>query len=97
MVRMNSADLLMPSRQLAVCHGLVIARMQSRASSNDVLPRLCSPVSFGILTREPYDPQRHRGDEVRQDPFDKKLWAEGQINWVLKRVSLVTRDIHAEG
>lgn len=72
--------------QLAVCHGLVAARMQANMGGTDVFANRCCPVSFGILSRELYDPRKHVGEKVVQDPHDKRRWAEGQINWILKQV-----------
>jgi len=78
--------------QLAVCHGLVAARMQANMGGMDVFANRCCPVSFGILSRELYDPTRHIGEKVVQDPHDNRRWAEGQINWILKQGQIVRAD-----
>ena len=49
-------------------------------------PLRCCPISFGIVCREEYDATKHQGEIVVIDPFDKKRWAERQINWIIKQV-----------
>ncbi len=74
-------------RQLAVVHGLVLARVQEEGPGPDPLDMRCCPISIGIVGREAYDPVKHLGELVVEDPFDKKRWAERQINWVLVQVN----------
>ncbi|KAK5119541.1 hypothetical protein LTR85_007369 [Meristemomyces frigidus] len=78
--------------QLAVLHGLVTARTQSNRGGPDIYAWRCCPVSYGILCREHYDPHKHQGETVVQDPYDKKRWAERQINWVIKQGQVVRAD-----
>lgn len=42
--------------------------------------------SYGIIVREPYDPQKHRGAYLEQDPHYNERWADGQIHWLIKQV-----------
>lgn len=82
-------------RQLAVIHGLVTARIQASRGGPDIYSLRCSPVSYGILCREPYDPIKHQGEPIAQDPYDKKRWAERQIDWIVKQGQLVPADYGA--
>ena len=72
--------------QLAVVHGLVMARVQAMKGGPEVLSTRRCPVSYGVLCRQPYDPLKHQGEDVEQDPLDKKRWAERQISWFIKQV-----------
>lgn len=75
------------SSQLAVVNGLVAARIQANQGGPDVYSLRCSPISYGILCRELYDPVKHQGEQIVQDPYDKKRWAERQIDWIIRQVS----------
>ncbi len=66
--------------QLTVCHGLVSSRIQSRRGGPEMYSLRMSPVSFGIVCREIYDPVKHQGEDISEDRYDKRRWAEGQIN-----------------
>lgn len=72
--------------QLAVCHGLVIARSQKLRGGTDVYAQRCSPVSYGLLCREIYDPEKHQGETLERDEFTNTTWALGQVNWIVRRV-----------
>jgi len=72
--------------QLAVTHGLVLARSQALKGGPEVLSTRKCPVSYGVVCREAYDPAKHQGADVEQDPLDKKRWAERQVSWFIKQV-----------
>lgn len=70
--------------QLAVAKGLVMDRTQALSRGVAVYTGRCSRVSYGVLTRLPYDKVNHRGARVTKDPLDGKLYAEDQIEWLIK-------------
>lgn len=76
-------------RQLAVVHGLVAARSQVLKSNSEIYKRRCSPVSYGILYRERYDPMKHQGEDLVYDHYDKQKYAEQQVNWIIKQVAFL--------
>ncbi|KAF9634279.1 hypothetical protein BFW01_g5174 [Lasiodiplodia theobromae] len=77
--------LLAPEPQLAVCHGLVMNRVQEITSEIPMYTSRRCRASYGILCREKYDPRRHAGEDVSVDEYDKKKWVDGQIHWVVKK------------
>lgn len=81
--------LLADMPQLVVVHGLVIARIQKVKMGVNVFSQKCCPISVGILCRKEYNEKEHQGEDVGLDPFDKKRWAERQIEWIIKKVSLL--------
>lgn len=80
---------LTPSRQLAVVHGLVLARIQASKGGPQIYSQRCCPVSYGIICRQRYDPQIHQGEDLVKDPHSKNYWAENQITWVVRQGDLV--------
>lgn len=74
------------ARQLAVVQGLVMDRIQAISRGTVVYKDRCCRVSYGVVSREPYDAVRHRGEKVVLDPLDNKKWAENQIHWLIKQV-----------
>ncbi|KAK5129854.1 hypothetical protein LTR08_002762 [Meristemomyces frigidus] len=81
----NMEVLVAEKPQLAVVYGLVLARIQALKGGNEVIPFRRCPVSYGVLCREPYDAIKHQGEDIEQDPYDKKRWAEKQVSWFVKR------------
>jgi hypothetical protein len=79
--------LLADMPQLVVVHGLVMARIQKAKIGVSVFSKKCCPISVGILCRKEYSEKEHQGEDVGLDPFDKKRWAERQIQWIIKQVS----------
>jgi hypothetical protein len=71
-----------------VAKGLVIDRVQKLTKGQAVYTGKCCRVSYGVLVRERYDSIRHRGEYVTKDPLDGIKWAEEQIDWLIKEVSL---------
>jgi hypothetical protein len=72
--------------QLAVVHGLVMDRVQQIKEGSIVYKERCCRNSYGIIVRQLYDPNIHKGEFVSQDPRDKKKWAEKQIHWFIRQV-----------
>ncbi|KAK5690909.1 hypothetical protein LTR97_012072 [Elasticomyces elasticus] len=81
----NMTILLASDPQLAVVHGLLIARTQSLKGGPEVLSARRCPISYGVLCRELYDEVKHQGEDVEQDPYTKKRFAEKQVSWFVKR------------
>ncbi|KAK4542172.1 hypothetical protein LTR36_007019 [Oleoguttula mirabilis] len=81
--------LLASEPQLAVVHGLVLARTQALKGGPEVLSSRRCPVSYGVLCRETYDQTKHQGEDIEQDPFDKKRYAEKQVSWFIKQGQVV--------
>ncbi|KAK5734826.1 hypothetical protein LTR17_008596 [Elasticomyces elasticus] len=42
-----------------------------------------------VLCRELYDEVKHQGEDVEQDPYTKKRFAETQVSWFVKRGNMV--------
>lgn len=82
--------LLADMPQLVVVHGLVMARIQKARIGVSVFSKKCCPISVGILCRKEYSEKEHQGEDVGLDPFDKKRWAERQIQWIIKQVRMST-------
>ena len=76
-------------RQLAVVQGLVMERIQELSAGSSVYTERCCPNSYGVVVRQPYDPIQHQGEDVIIDPRDKKKWAERQIHWLIRQVSII--------
>ncbi|KAK4957516.1 hypothetical protein LTR10_005481 [Elasticomyces elasticus] len=81
----NMTILLASDPQLAVVHGLLIARTQSLKGGPEVLSTRRCPISYGVLCRELYDAVKHQGEDVEQDPYTKKRFAEKQVSWFVKK------------
>ncbi|KAM3417239.1 hypothetical protein BST61_g5498 [Cercospora zeina] len=81
--------LLASDPQLAVAHGLVMARTQALRGAPEVLSSRRSHVSYGVLCREVYDSEKHQGEDVTQDAFDKKRYAEKQVHWFITQGQIV--------
>jgi hypothetical protein len=79
--------LLADMPQLTVVHGLVMARIQMAKIGVSVYSKKCCPISLGILCRQEYNEKEHQGEDISLDPFDKKRWAERQIEWIIRKVS----------
>ncbi|KAK4902200.1 hypothetical protein LTR27_001103 [Elasticomyces elasticus] len=81
----NMKILLASDPQLAVVHGLLIARTQSLKGGPEILSTRRCPISYGVLCRELYDAVKHQGEDVEQDPYSKKRFAEKQVSWFVKK------------
>ncbi|KAK5175057.1 uncharacterized protein LTR77_000194 [Saxophila tyrrhenica] len=81
--------LLANEPQLTVVHGLVMSRIQSTRGGPEMYSTRMCPVSFGVICREVYNPKKHMGEDVSEDPYDKQKWAEKQINWIIKQGQVV--------
>jgi hypothetical protein len=81
--------LLANEPQLTVVHGLVMSKIQTTRGGPDMYSLRCCPVSFGIVCREIYNPSKHQGEDIVQDPYDGRRWAERQINWIITQGQVV--------
>lgn len=75
--------------QLAVVQGLVMDRIQVISRGSVVFKERCCRLSYGMVCRELYDEARHVGEDITQDPRDRKKWAVNQIDWFVVQVGLV--------
>lgn len=80
--------LRVPKPQLAVCHGLVLDRIQQLKENRVVYKERFCRNSYGIIYRVEYDSAKHAGESVTYDPRDKKTYVLNQIDWFIKQVSL---------
>lgn len=63
-----------------------MARTQAVKGDQEIYARRCCPVSYGILCRERYDPEKHAGEQVSKDDYDDETWVVDQIAWIIKQV-----------
>ncbi|EXJ73469.1 uncharacterized protein A1O5_03230 [Cladophialophora psammophila CBS 110553] len=85
----NAKDLQIlrvPKPQLAVCHGLVLDRVQQIKANRSVYKERYCRNSYGVVVRREYDPKCHLGQPVIIDPRDNKIWVEKQIDWFVVKV-----------
>lgn len=75
--------LKVPKPQLAVCHGLVLDRVQQIKDNRLVYKERYCRNSYGIVVRREYDPDIHFDEPITVDPRDKKWWVENQIDWFM--------------
>lgn len=74
--------------RLAVAKGLVMDRRQKLVTGASALKTRIARASYGILCREPHNPEVHVGEEVEFDQYIKgKRWAKNQIEWFIRKVS----------
>ncbi|KAL8726553.1 MAG: hypothetical protein Q9181_006007 [Wetmoreana brouardii] len=78
--------------QTAVVQGLVLNEAQQHETGNAVLKSRTSPASYGVLCKEPYDPEKHLGMELERDPLDGKMYAIDVIHWFVKKGDPVSED-----
>lgn len=81
--------LRVPKPQLAVCHGLVLDRVQQIKENRVVYKERFCRNSYGVISRVEYDPTRHAGEPTTYDVRDKKTWVLNQIDWFIKQVGSV--------
>ena len=60
-----------------------MSRIQTTRGGPDMYQLRCCPISLGIVCREIYDETKHQGEDIVEDPYDKRQWAERQINWII--------------
>jgi hypothetical protein len=65
---------------------MVMSRTDELRHHNVIYNERCCPNSYGVIVRQPYNPQIHQGEDVVIDPRDKQKWAEHQIEWFIKQV-----------
>jgi hypothetical protein len=77
-----------PDSQLVVVKGLLLDRLQKLDSGlNSVIVSRIARQSYGAVCKSKYDPSLHLGQAVKKDPYDGQLYAIGQVNWMIKKVS----------
>lgn len=82
----NVQILRVPKPQLAVCHGLVLDRVQQIKEDRVVYKERFCRNSYGVISRAEYDPSKHSGEPTTYDPRDRKTWVFNQIDWFIKQV-----------
>ncbi|KAK0744677.1 hypothetical protein B0T21DRAFT_380868 [Apiosordaria backusii] len=70
---------------LAVAKGLVLDRKQKARHGKPVLGVRKARVSYGVVTREKYDPERHEPHEKIQSDLDGEDVVQNQIKWVIEK------------
>lgn len=77
--------------QLVVARGVLENKRQMMESGNkSVLTDWIARASYGVIVQEVYSPAKHFDEDVRIDPFEAgKKWATNQIQWLIKKVSVV--------
>ncbi|CZR50245.1 related to hsp70 protein [Phialocephala subalpina] len=79
--------------RLAVAKGLVMDRRQKLVTGASALKTRIARASYGVLCREPYDPNVHVGEEVEFDQYIKgKRWAINQIEWFIRKGDVIDTD-----
>jgi len=73
--------------QLAVVHGLVMNRAQEIDKGVTPIKQRCARVSYGLVVNQRYNPNKHIGEKIMRDPRDRKRWAIGQVEWLIRQVS----------
>jgi molecular chaperone DnaK (HSP70) len=89
--------LRVPKPQLAVCHGLVLDRVQQLKEDRTVYKERYCRNSYGVVVRREYDPETHAGQPVTIDPRDNKLWVEKQIDWFIVQVKIKSMPPTSQG
>lgn len=78
--------LRVPKPQLAVCHGLVLDRVQYLKENRVVYSERICRNSYGVVYRVEYDPSKHLGEPVTYDVRDRKTYVLNQIDWFIRQV-----------
>lgn len=81
--------LRVPKPQLAVCHGLVLDRVQQIKEDRVVYKERFCRNSYGVICRVEFDPRKHAGEPTIYDPRDKRTWVLNQIDWFITQVSWI--------
>jgi hypothetical protein len=77
-----------PDPQLVVVKGLLLDRLQQLDSgSMPVIVSRIARASYGFLCKMKYDPNIHFNEKPTKDPVDGQLYAMGQIDWLIRKVS----------
>ena len=66
--------------------GLVIDRIQKLRSGRAVLNTRICRASYAISLDLPYDPKKHKGQEVYKH-YDGVLYARNQMDWMIRKVN----------
>ncbi|KAK5651467.1 hypothetical protein OQA88_12474 [Cercophora sp. LCS_1] len=82
--------------QLVVVRGLLLDRQQrwQTNSTKSILASRVARASYGVIVRQVYTPERHYGEGVRRDAFDRKTrWAMNQVQWLVKKGDAVNPNV----
>jgi hypothetical protein len=66
----------------------VLQRAQEIAVGVTPIRERCARVSYGLVVNQPYNPEHHMGERVVKDPRDRKRWAVGQVDWLIRQVRI---------
>jgi hypothetical protein len=79
--------------QLAVVKGLIADKRQKLECGTSLLTHRVARRSYGVICMEPYNPNIHVGEDVMMDRYiPGKRWATNQIDWVIKKVGINSKD-----
>ena len=73
--------------QLAVVHGLVMDCAQQIDKGVTPIKQRCARVSYGLVVNQRYNAEKNIGERVVRDPWDRKRWAIGQVEWLIRQAS----------
>ena len=83
-----------PDPQLVVVKGLLLDRMQRLNTGNtSVLLSRKARASYGVLCKVKYNAAIHFNEDLQKDAIDGEMYAMGQIDWLIKKVSMVSTDV----
>lgn len=78
-----------PEPQLVVVKGLLFDRLQKLDSRfAPVIVSRIARASYGFVCKTRYNPGIHTNEMVQVHPFYGELYAIGQIDWLIKKVSI---------
>jgi hypothetical protein len=78
--------------QLVVVRGLLLDRLQKLDSGRTaVIVSRIARASYGFVCKAKYNPAIHFNEIIKRDPYDGEMYAMGQIDWLIKKVSLLVQ------
>jgi hypothetical protein len=78
--------------QLAVIKGLLEDRKQQYETGSNCLATRIARASYGVICRVKYEPGVHMDEDWEFDRYKPKVkWARNQIDWLVRKVTLVYR------
>jgi hypothetical protein len=85
-----------PDPQLVVVKGLLLDRLQKLDSGNaPVIISRIARASYGMVCKSKYDPNIHVDQILQKDPYDGELYAMGQVDWLIRKVSPIYSNVSA--
>ncbi|KAK6084673.1 Hsp70 family chaperone [Seiridium cupressi] len=80
-----------PDPQLVVVKGLLLDRLQKLDSGDaPVIVSRIARASYGMGCKAQYDSNIHFGQIVKKDAYDGKLYAMGQLEWLIRKMETLT-------